>query len=70
MQLVNDGFAVTLIGMTVVFVLLTVLVGIIQGMSAFCKLILGSEPDAGDASAIDDEVLSVIAAALRRYRGD
>lgn len=67
-QLIDDGLAITLIGMTVVFALLMLLVGVILGMSAFCRLIVGNEPAGVAAQSIDDELLGVIAAAIRRYR--
>lgn len=66
-ELVNQGLTVTLIGMTVVFVLLTALVGVVRGMSAFSRLIVGIEPGA-EAAPVDAELTAVIAAAIRHYR--
>jgi Na+-transporting methylmalonyl-CoA/oxaloacetate decarboxylase gamma subunit len=43
-------------------------VGIILGMSAFCRLMVGNEPTGVAAQSIDDELLGVIAAAIRHYR--
>jgi sodium pump decarboxylase gamma subunit len=67
-QLIDSGIEITLIGMTVVFALLAALVFIIQGMSAFCRLIVGTEPATVAPQTIDDELLGVIAAAIRHYR--
>jgi sodium pump decarboxylase gamma subunit len=68
--LIQQGLAITGIGMGVVFVLLTLMVGIIQGMSRFSRLFDSGEPVATSPSqAIDDgELLSVIAAAITAYR--
>jgi sodium pump decarboxylase gamma subunit len=66
------GLTVTLVGMSVVFVLLTLLVGVVQTMSHLSRLI---ERGAAAASAgatptppIDEEVVGVIGAAIRMYR--
>ena len=68
--LLQQGLAITGIGMGVVFVLLTLMVGIIQGMSKFSRLFDSGEPIAATtSSAIDDgELLSVVAAAITAYR--
>jgi sodium pump decarboxylase gamma subunit len=63
-QLVGQGLTVTLIGMTVVFVLLTLLVGVVYGMSAFARQF---QTEAADELA-GDELVAVIAAAIGHYR--
>jgi sodium pump decarboxylase gamma subunit len=66
------GFTVTLVGMGVVFVLLTLLVGVIQSMSYLSRLIDGGmkPAPAGSAQApvMDEEIVGVISAAIRMYR--
>lgn len=66
--LVSEGLKITGIGMSVVFVLLTVLVGTVQGMSAFCRQFARAEDATPDATRVDDELLSIIAAAIGHYR--
>ncbi len=69
----ETGLTITAIGMTVVFVLLTALVGIIQAMS---KLAAALEPPAppaakrqtGAATHADDNLIPAIAAAISVYR--
>jgi sodium pump decarboxylase gamma subunit len=70
-DLLEAGFTVTLVGMSVVFVLLTLLVGIIQGMSYLAALVGQPEPAApppAAAATADDEIVSIISAAIRTYR--
>lgn len=66
------GFTVTLVGMGVVFALLTLLVGVIQSMSYLSRLIDGGEKPApagaGQAPVMDEEIVGVISAAIRMYR--
>ena len=73
-ELLNQGFSVTLIGMGVVFVLLTALVGIVHAMSAVCLKFPESlpdavpPPDAPEAYPIEAELISVVGAAIHAYR--
>lgn len=67
-QLLSAGLNVTIIGMGVVFVLLTLLVGIVHLMSAFSQLFSAAVPDAVLMSDIDPELVSAISAAIHRYR--
>lgn len=66
------GLIVTLVGMGVVFVLLSSLVGIIHAMSRLSGLIEGraatAPAGAPQPAAIDDEIVGVIGAAIRMYR--
>jgi sodium pump decarboxylase gamma subunit len=70
----NQGFSVTLIGMGVVFVLLTALVGIVHVMSAICLRFperlpeAVPAPDAPEAYAVESELISVVGAAIHAYR--
>ena len=66
-QLLNQGLEITLIGMSVVFVLLTLLVGVVYAMSALCRLIVGAEP-VEDSELASDELMAVIAVAIDHYR--
>ena len=66
-QLLDAGLTVTLIGMSVVFVLLTALVGVVMAMSALCRRFAPETPPASTV-ADDDELISVIAAAINQYR--
>jgi sodium pump decarboxylase gamma subunit len=66
-QLIDAGITVTLIGMSVVFVLLTALVGIISAMSWLCSRIAPATTPAA-APDPDDEIVSVIAAGITQYR--
>ena len=66
-QLLNEGLAITLIGMSVVFVLLTLLVGVVYGMSAFCRRVVGVET-VEDHALASDELMAVIAVAIDHYR--
>ena len=73
-ELLNQGLSITLIGMGVVFVLLTALVGIVHAMSAICLRFPDSlpdvvpAPDAPEAYAIEAELISVVGAAIHAYR--
>lgn len=62
MELLQAGLTVTLMGMGVVFVLLTLLVGVVHGMSRFARMIDTSLPNA------DEELVGVITAAVTAYR--
>ena len=66
-QLLDAGLTITFIGMSVVFVLLTALVGVISAMSALCRRFAPEAPPA-DVPDQDDELMSVIAAAITHYR--
>lgn len=72
--LIQDGIQLTLIGMGVVFVLLTMLVFIIRGMSFISRRIEQSmplpAPPATSASALPSqhEIVGVISAAIAAYR--
>lgn len=74
-ELLAVGFNVTLLGMGVVFALLGILVFVVQGMSRVAHALEGGPPvsDAAAASApsgfhADQELVSVISAAIHRYR--
>ena len=66
-QLLEAGLTVTFIGMSVVFVMLTALVGIITAMSALCGRWAPAAPPAAKPEE-DAELMSVIAAAIAHYR--
>ncbi len=71
-QLLEAGFNITAIGMGVVFVLLTLLVFIIRGMSALSRWLEGPvKPAAAPAptnALPQQELVSVISAAIVAYR--
>jgi len=74
-ELLEAGITVTIAGMGVVFVLLTLLVYVIQGMSALSRYLDGgqgapptAEPEPPANVLADDELVSVIAAAIRMHR--
>ena len=72
-ELIQAGLNVTVIGMGVVFVLLTLLVFIIQGMSALSRSIEGPGTPESDAPAAGrspppHELVGVISAAIAAYR--
>ena len=67
-ELLSAGLEVTLIGMSVVFLLLSILVGVVHGMSAFSRLFADTTLDDALDLAIDDETISVIGAAITQYR--
>ena len=71
-ELLEAGLVVTVAGMGVVFVLLTLLVFIIQGMSRLSRLFEGSASAdrAAPAPALEPEpeIASVVAAAVALYR--
>lgn len=64
------GLVVTLMGLGVVFVLLTLLVYVVQGMSRLCRAIEGAQTPASSAPApsAEEEVVSAIGAAVSVYR--
>lgn len=69
-ELLAAGLEITLLGMGVVFVLLTALVFVVQGMSWLAHR-LGGPPDltpAGDAPPGDTRLTAAIAAAIHAYR--
>jgi Na+-transporting methylmalonyl-CoA/oxaloacetate decarboxylase gamma subunit len=69
-ELLEAGLTVTLVGLGVVFALLTTLVGIIRSMSYLSHLIDGGAPAAAAAAqdvTVEDEIVSAISAAIRRY---
>jgi len=75
-ELFRTGLEVTVIGMGVVFVLLTMLVGIVTAMSRISSLIVGETPQLAEAmptrsettNTERDEIISVIGSAIRSYR--
>ena len=72
-SLIEAGLTITGIGMGVVFILLTLLVGIIRAMSLLCFAIEGGAPQNAAAGARataehDAEIASVISAAIVMYR--
>lgn len=67
--LIESGLTITVIGMGVVFMLLTLLVWIIQVMSKFAAMIGGDiSPAPAAAAAGDDETIAVITAAIGAWR--
>jgi len=66
-ELFNTGLVITFIGMSVVFVLLTLLVGIVKVMSALCVR-FAPEPAPTASTDENEEIISVIAAAISQYR--
>ena len=72
-DLINSGLTITAIGMSVVFVLLTLLVWIIKGMSAIARFFEG-EPEAPRVTPAsttepeDEELIAVLSAAVSAYR--
>jgi len=72
--LLQAGLNVTAIGISVVFILLGLLVGIIRGMSAFCRMIENAMPQAAVSAGLpraalsDQQLVSVISAAIAAHR--
>jgi len=73
-ELLEAGLNITAIGLGVVFVLLTLLVYIIRGMSALCARIEGPLPTMTEPPATADirpsnpELVGVISAAIAAHR--
>jgi len=75
-SLMQAGLNITAVGMGVVFVLLTLLVFIIRGMSALARLLEGPSPESGQVTASPAaagsisnlELVSVVSAAIAAYR--
>jgi sodium pump decarboxylase gamma subunit len=72
-ELIEAGLTVTVVGMSVVFVLLTLLVWIIGAMSRLSRWIEGSLPAAqrpAAATAAEDEelIVGVVSAAIAAFR--
>jgi sodium pump decarboxylase gamma subunit len=70
LEQLQAGVTVTLMGMGVVFVLLTLLVYVVHGMSKLCRMIEGAAPatTTGGAPAVEEEIVSAIGAAVSTYR--
>ena len=72
--MLQEGLNVTAIGIGVVFILLTLLVGIIQGMSAICRMIEAALPAPLETTGSaplehsNQQLVSVIGAAIAAYR--
>jgi len=72
--LLQEGLNVTAIGISVVFILLALLVGIIRGMSAISRAIeaaLPPPPEAAGSAPLahsDQQLVSVIGAAIAAHR--
>jgi sodium pump decarboxylase gamma subunit len=70
--LLQDGLNITGIGMGVVFTLLTLLVFIIRGMSAVCRIITDAIPSPAEPAATgptaDQELIIAISAAIAAHR--
>ena len=67
-QLLQAGLNVTAIGMGVVFVLLTMLVFIIRGMSALAAHFEDADAAAPASATTPDELITVISAAIAAHR--
>lgn len=68
-ELLANGLEITLIGMGVVFVLLTLLVFVVAGMSKLAHFLEGApEPAQSPAAAGDERLTAVITAAIHAYR--
>ena len=70
-ELFEAGLTVTVIGMSVVFVLLTMLVGVVYAMSRISRFVSGDDRSASTvdyAPSAEQEIVSVISAAIRMYR--
>jgi sodium pump decarboxylase gamma subunit len=73
-SLLQAGLNVTAIGISVVFILLGLLVGIIRGMSAVCRLIENAMPQAAAPAGSpqtpysDQQLIGVITAAIAAHR--
>ncbi len=70
-ELMMAGIQLMLVGMGIVFIFLIILVVTMNGMSRLATLLEG-EPLAADAAKIsanaDEALISVISAAIKRYR--
>jgi sodium pump decarboxylase gamma subunit len=73
-SLLLQGLNLTALGMGVVFILLTLLVGIIHAMSALCRRIEGASagvsatvPAPAQGSLTNPELISVISAAIQAH---
>jgi len=72
--LLQAGLNVTAIGISVVFILLGLLVGIIRVMSAFCRMIEKAMPQAAAPAGSpsgpqsNQQLVSVISAAIAAHR--
>jgi sodium pump decarboxylase gamma subunit len=67
-ELLGAGLSVTLIGMAVVFILLSALVGILHLMSALSGALTTDSFDAASSIDTDSELVGVIGAAIHEYR--
>jgi sodium pump decarboxylase gamma subunit len=68
-ELLQAGLTVTVIGVTTVFVLLTLLVYVVELMSWISRAVVEkpAHPE-GAAAPVDDEIVSVISSAVGTYR--
>lgn len=72
--MLQEGLNVTAIGIGVVFILLTLLVGIIRGMSAICRMLEAAMPaptaetDSASTTQLNQQLVSVIGAAIAKHR--
>ncbi len=71
-ELMMTGIQLMLIGMGIVFTFLMILVATMKGMSRLAISLEGEQPAAGAAAKApgerDEMLISVISAAIRRYR--
>jgi len=71
-ELMIAGVQLMLVGMGIVFAFLMVLVVTMSGMSRLAISLEGEQPAAGAAAKLsgktDEELVSVISAAIKRYR--
>ncbi len=67
-ELLTTGVEITVIGMGVVFILLSLLVGIVHAMSAFSRLLTRSSVEIAPEPVLDEEIIGVISAAISQYR--
>ena len=61
-ELLTTGLEVTVIGMGVVFMLLSLLVWIVHAMSAFCRLLTRTSAEKVPEPVLDEEMIGVISA--------
>lgn len=72
-EIMSAGIALMVIGMTVVFVFLTLLIVITHGMARIVQRFFAEQPvatTASDANLIDTHTVAAISAALHQHRSN